>query len=171
MYCIGMLSSGNLIVWEKSHSAILAPLSLAVIVTSRIFLWGSWCYLLVLLPMGFTFLFAISNLISHFRIIQWLAEKISYASMNMYLFHRLWFFLVIVAFYDHHPHSAAEPVIPLYMALFIYSPLLLVACYYLQKLYNTYVLKYLHWLRYMKYSRMVRQRLRDIREAARRRVG
>ena len=91
--------------------------------------------------------------------------------MNMYLFHLLWFFLVIVLFYDHHPYSAVEPVIPWYMALFVYSPLLLLACYYLQKFYNTYVLAWLHWLRNMKYMSSVRQRLRNIRESARLKFG
>ncbi len=170
MYCLGILCPGELIVWEKKHSALVIPLSLIVLAVFRFLLGMTVPYLFVLLPMGFAFLFAVSNLIAHFSIGRTLGEWVSYASLNMYLFHRLYFFLVVLI-YDHHPYNGVEHVIPLPMALFVYSPLLIISCYYLQKLYNTHVLAWLHWLRYMKYARMVRQRLRDIREAARQRIG
>ena len=96
------------------------------------------CWQVLALPL----LIVLSDLLAKNRIIRWVGQKVSYASMNMYLFHRHVFLFSVLALNVGSLHNIREAVMPLWVAVLVVVPVITVFSYFLQKAYDSMVSKY-----------------------------
>ncbi len=98
------------------------------------------CWQVLALPL----LVVLSDLLARNRIARAAGRKVSYASMNMYLFHRHVFLFSVLVLNIGSLHNIRDAVMPLWLAVLVVVPVITVFSYFLQKAYDRMVSKTLH---------------------------
>ena len=143
MYALGMLVSDKDVTKVKSRRwwvivCVPALLILSLQMDHRHI--ALLCWQVLALPL----LVVISDLLTRNRIACAAGRKVSYASMNMYLFHRHVFLLSVLVLNADSLHNIREAVMPIWLAVLIVVPAITVFSYSLQKVYDRTLSKTLH---------------------------
>ena len=141
MYALGMLVSNKDVDKVKARRwwvVICVPVLLMLSLQIGHKHIALLCWQVLALPL----LIVLSDLLAKNRIIRWVGQKVSYASMNMYLFHRHVFLFSVLALNVGSLHNIREAVMPLWVAVLVVVPVITVFSYFLQKAYDSMVSKY-----------------------------
>lgn len=143
MYALGMLVSDRDVAKVKSRRwwvvvCVPALFILSLQINQRYI--ASLCWHVLALPL----LIVLSDLLARNRIVRAAGRKVSYASMNMYLFHRHIFILSVLVLNAGSLHNIHGAVMPIWFAVLVVVPAITVFSYFLQKAYDRMVSKTLH---------------------------
>ncbi len=140
MYALGMLLSDRDVDKVKAGRwwvVVCVPILLMLSTQTEHKHIALLCWQMLALPL----LIVLSDILAKGRIIRWAGQKVSYASMNMYLFHRHVFLFSVLVLNAGSLHNIRNAVMPLWIAVLVVAPLITVFSYFLQKAYDSMVSK------------------------------
>ena len=144
MYALGILVSHKHVAILKGRKTgsvvvlcILLLLGLSSLCDSHLQILNI-CWELLTLPL----LIIVSFMLSMNKWVKTAGQKISYASMNMYLFHRHIYLFTVIVLNIRSMHDIHEAIIPVWFGLFVAMPVIIVFSYVLQKGYDKVLSRY-----------------------------
>ena len=140
MYALGMLLSDRDVGKVKSGRwwvIVCVPVLLILSLLINHKHIALLCWQALALPL----LVVLSDLLARNRIARAVGRKVSYASMNMYLFHRHVFLFSVLVLNAGSLHNIRDAVMPLWVAVLVVVPVITVFSYFLQKVYDRMVSK------------------------------
>lgn len=90
--------------------------------------------------LGLPLLIVMADLLSKSQWVSAAGRKVSYASMNMYLFHRHIYLFCVIALNIRSMHNIHDAVMPLWFGWLVALPVIIVFSYFFQKGYEKYVI-------------------------------
>ena len=145
MYALGLLVTKDHLNLLKGRKTILGvilciPVMLGLLplfISHQAILHFCWEVLALIL------LYVISNILSKNKWMRYIGQKVSYASMNMYLFHRHIYLFFIIAWNFQSMHNIHDAVMPIWFAVFVAIPVIILFSYYFNKGYDMFTSRYM----------------------------
>lgn len=136
LYLIGLVLPKGFWAFIKKN---LLCLIVSATVTIIDILKGEWLldsnHYIILISMPL-FLISISSYFEHNKIIATVCSKISYSSMNIYLFHRHFFLLFVFLFGFSETPSLRDAYLPTWELYFVILPIIVISSFLLQRIYD-----------------------------------
>ena len=143
MYALGMLTSDRDVDKVKARRcwvAVCVPVLFILSLQVGHRHIASFCWQILAVPL----LVILSDFLASNRMVCAVGLKISYASMNMYLFHRHIYLFSVLVLNTSSLRNIHEAVMPLWLAVLVVVPVITVFSYFLQKAYDRIVSQTLH---------------------------
>ena len=143
MYALGMLTSDRDVDKVKARRcwvAVCVPVLFILSLQVGHRHIASFCWQILAVPL----LVILSDFLASNRMVCAVGLKISYASMNMYLFHRHIYLFSVLVLNPSSLRNIHEAVMPLWLAVLVVVPVITVFSYFLQKAYDRIVSQTLH---------------------------
>ena len=142
MYALGMLVNGKQVNMVKSWKwgvVLCTPVLLGLSLLIRHHHLVFACWEILSLPL----LIVLSDLLSKSKWVCSAGRIVSYASMNMYLFHRHFYLFAVIMLNLHSLHNIREAEIPAWVGVLVVLPVIILFSYFLQKVYDSIASRYL----------------------------